>query len=45
MQNFTTNMALRDCFQNKRDIESTDEEKVLSKEIKKKLKLIERAFR
>ena len=46
MKNFTTNMALKDCFQKKRADETNKKEMhELSKEIKRKLKMIEKAFR
>ena len=46
MQKFTTNMALKDCFQKKRANETSKKEThELSKEIKRKLKMIEKAFR
>jgi len=45
MQRFTTNMALRDCFDSKKKQEEIDEPVILSKEIRKKIQLINKAFR
>lgn len=45
MERFTTNMALRNCFSTKKTDESDLEKEIHSKEIQKKLKLIEKAFR
>lgn len=45
MQRFTTNMALRDSFKTKKEQTESDEEEYLTKEMRKKIKLIEKAFR
>jgi hypothetical protein len=45
MERFTTNMALRNCYSNKKANKHDQEKTIHSKEIQKKLKLIEKAFR
>jgi hypothetical protein len=45
MKRFTTNMALRNCLSANETDESDQEKMIHSKEIQKKLKLIEKAFR
>ena len=45
MANFTTNWALKDSIRSNTEKTKIDEPVILSKEVKKKMRLIKKAFR
>ena len=45
MANFTTNWALKDSIRSNNEKTKADEPVIISKEVKKKMRLIKKAFR